>query len=206
MVSNWLPSNSRARCGNSTVATPQGASRSRIPATKSLRSGTWASTLLATSRSARRPEAEALEHLLAVAAGVVDPGGRVGREVGVLGEDLLRADVLLELDQQAAFADVHAQRVERLHLVELVGAQVALARWRHAQVDHQVGERRPTEAAVGRPRGGGCIGARRQHGCTRRDPPPVWPVTGGSGPLQRYGEPSGYGGSTRHPSRRVSGT
>ena len=40
--------------GNSRVATPSGASSVRIPATKSLRSGTWARTLLPITRSARR--------------------------------------------------------------------------------------------------------------------------------------------------------
>src|ERR671922_38526 len=52
MVSNWLPSMSRTRCGTSIVATPSGASRIRIPATKSFTSGTCARTLFAATRSA----------------------------------------------------------------------------------------------------------------------------------------------------------
>ena len=44
-----------SRCGNSKVATPCGLSSTAKPATKSLMSGTWASTLLATARSACLP-------------------------------------------------------------------------------------------------------------------------------------------------------
>ncbi len=35
-----------------------------------------------------------------------------GGEVGVLGEDIFRSDVLLELHQKAVFAHVHVQRIE----------------------------------------------------------------------------------------------
>ncbi len=42
-------------CGNSSVTTPSGLSRMAMPATKSLRSGTWARTLLPTIRSAPTP-------------------------------------------------------------------------------------------------------------------------------------------------------
>jgi len=52
MVSNWLRSISRIRCGNSIVMTPAGAKSARSPRTKSLMSGTWASTLLPSTRSA----------------------------------------------------------------------------------------------------------------------------------------------------------
>jgi hypothetical protein len=44
---------------------------------------------------------EALDHLLDVAAAVVQPRGRVRREVGVVAEDVLRGLVLLELDEVA---------------------------------------------------------------------------------------------------------
>ena len=49
-----------------------------------------------------RPEPEPLRDHLAVGLGVRDPAGRVGGEVGVLAEDVLRAHVLLELHQEAA--------------------------------------------------------------------------------------------------------
>ena len=45
----------RAGAGTPCVITPSAASSIAIPATKSLRSGTWASTLFPTRRSARRP-------------------------------------------------------------------------------------------------------------------------------------------------------
>ena len=55
MVSNWFSSISRSRWGNSMVTTPPSASRVASPATKSFKAGTWASTLLPTSRSAETP-------------------------------------------------------------------------------------------------------------------------------------------------------
>ena len=47
------------------------------------------------------PEAEPLRDHVRVAAHVLDPAVGVRGEVGVLGEDRLRADVLLELHQEA---------------------------------------------------------------------------------------------------------
>ena len=48
-------------------------------------------------REALRPEAQPLRDRLAVALGVCDPAGRIGGEVGVFPEDMLRAHVLFEL-------------------------------------------------------------------------------------------------------------
>jgi len=45
----------RIRCGNSSVTTPVGPSRMRKPSTKSLTSGTCASTLLPSMRSGAKP-------------------------------------------------------------------------------------------------------------------------------------------------------
>jgi hypothetical protein len=58
---------------------------------------------------------------------VLDERVRVRGEVRVLREDRLRSHVLGQLDEQAIVADAHVQRVERLHPVELVGGQEALA-------------------------------------------------------------------------------
>ena len=69
---------------------------------------------------------------------VVEPGVRKRREVGVIGEDLFASDVLLELDEEARFANPYSQRVKGLHLVQLIGAQIALAQWRHAEVEHVI--------------------------------------------------------------------
>ena len=211
MVSNWFSAISRSRCGNSSVMTPSGFSSRTMPATKSLRSGTCASTLLPMMRSARLPsatssvgqrlrrrnrpasgmplstatlrdvgrrldaedghaerqevlqqvavvagqlddeavgpESEPLRDHLAVGLGVRDPGGRVGREIGVLPEDVLRADILLELDQEALAADQHMQREVRLHRVELVAREEALAQRRHAEIDERVLQCRTAKAA-----------------------------------------------------------
>ena len=80
---------------------------------------------------------------------MLDPAGRERREVRVLGEDLLRRDVLLELDEQAAVADPHMERIERLHLVQPLGRDEALAERRGAEVDEGVLEERAAEAAGG---------------------------------------------------------
>ena len=47
--------------GNSAASKPPSARRIRVPSTKSFRSGTWARTLLATSRLALRPSGEMSE-------------------------------------------------------------------------------------------------------------------------------------------------
>ena len=72
---------------------------------------------------------------------------RVGREVGVVAEDVLRRDVGGQLDEQAVRADPHVQRIERLGLVELLGGQVALARRGHAEVDEGTSQKRPAQNA-----------------------------------------------------------
>ena len=101
-----------------------------------------------------RAEPEALDHRLHVVARVSHPGVRVGREVGVLGEDLLRRHELLELHQQAVLADPDMQRIEGLHLAEPLRGNVALAKWRHAEVDEGVAQRSRAETAAGHARGG----------------------------------------------------
>ena len=70
---------------------------------------------------ARRAVAEPVDHLVGVGAGVLHPAVGERREVGVLGEDVLGADVLLQLHEPALAADVDVERVERLHRVDLVG-------------------------------------------------------------------------------------
>jgi hypothetical protein len=55
MVSNWRPSKRRIRWGNSNVTVPVGFRMRGTPATNVFRSGTWASTLLPSTRSAIVP-------------------------------------------------------------------------------------------------------------------------------------------------------
>ena len=100
-------------------------------------------------------EAEALDRHRRRSACVRDPGVGVRREVGVLGEDVLRRHELLELHQQAVLADLRVERIERLHRVGAVGRHVALAQRRHAEVDERVAQRRRAEAAAGRRRRAG---------------------------------------------------
>src|ERR687892_631669 len=166
MVSHWLSCTSRMRCGNSIVSCPPSARRICIPDTKSLRSGTWASTLFPISRSALESAArevavvgghldhpagfvqvEAIDHGLDIAARMLQPGRGVRGEVRVLAEDALRGLELLELDEQAALADQRAQRIERLHPVGLLGCQVGVRERRHAEVGEDGVERRRTEPA-----------------------------------------------------------
>ena len=82
-----------------------------------------------------RAEAEPVLDHLAIGLGVRDPARGVGREVGVLAEDLLRAHVLLQLDQKAGPAHQRVQGEVGLHRVELARRQKALAERRHAEVD-----------------------------------------------------------------------
>ena len=84
--------------------------------------------------AALRAEIEARLDHLAIFARMLDPGGRVGREVGVLGEDMLGLDVFLELHEEAAVADQRMQRIERLHRIGLLGGQKTLAQRMHAEI------------------------------------------------------------------------
>ena len=94
------------------------------------------------------PKPQPLRDRLAVGLGVLHPARRVGREVGVLAEDVLRAHVLLELDQEALSAHQRMQREVRLHGVELVTRQKALAQRRHAEVDECMLQCRAAKAAL----------------------------------------------------------
>jgi hypothetical protein len=91
-------------------------------------------------------ELKTLNHPLCVNAGVFHPAIGIGREIGVIAEDMLRANISFQLHQEALLADEHTQWIERLHLVELIGAQVTLTQRRHAEVDQGVPDWRLAEA------------------------------------------------------------
>src|SRR5690348_75037 len=61
----------------------------------------------------------------AVLCSVIDPAGRIGGEIRVLLEDVLRTDVLPQLNKQALRAQVDVQRVVALRLIEFVRRQKA---------------------------------------------------------------------------------
>ena len=94
-------------------------------------------------------QVEALDGPVGVAPAVLHPARRVGAEVGVLAEDVLGGDELLQLHQEAVFADLGVQREERLHVVELMGCDVRLAQRAQPQVDEGVAQRRAAKAAAG---------------------------------------------------------
>ncbi len=101
-----------------------------------------------------RAQPEALDHRVHVVARMCDPGVRIRREVGVFREDLLRRHELLELHQETVLADTDMERVEGLHLAEPLSGNVALAKWRHAEVDEGMAEGSRAETAAGRARRG----------------------------------------------------
>ena len=67
--------------------------------------------------AAGRVQAQTRADHVYVLVGVGKPAVGVGREVGVLGEDVLRLDVLFDLHEEATLADPDVERVERLRLV-----------------------------------------------------------------------------------------
>src|SRR5205085_11126259 len=101
-------------------------------------------------------EFEAGGRHLRVPPAVLEPAARIGREVGVVGEDRLRRLELPELDEEALVAGERAEREERLHRAELVLGQDVVRDWRHAEVHERVHQRGLAEAAAppGPPRGG----------------------------------------------------
>src|SRR5690606_28497518 len=96
---------------------------------------------------------QTLRDHLAVPLGVRDPAGRVGGKVGVFPADGLRADILLQLDQEAALADKHVQREVRLHRVQPITGKKALAERRHPEINERVLEGAAAQAAVAGGRG-----------------------------------------------------
>src|SRR5258708_1429408 len=84
---------------------------------------------------ARRIKTKAGPDHFAILPRMLDPSGRVGREICVLAKDGFRFHVLPQLNQEASAADKHMERVVRLHLVDLVGSEKALAERRHSEVD-----------------------------------------------------------------------
>ncbi len=74
-----------------------------------------------------RPEIEAVGDHVDVPARMLDPRVGVGREVRVLGEDLVGRHERRQLREPARGADADVERVERLHLLDTFGGQEALA-------------------------------------------------------------------------------
>ncbi len=87
-----------------------------------------------------RPQIKALSHGQRVPPGVRDPAVGVGREVGVVGEDILAGNVSRELHEQTGIADSDVQRIERFNIIQLVGLDIALAQRRHAQIHKCAGQ------------------------------------------------------------------
>jgi hypothetical protein len=58
---------------------------------------------------------------------MVKPALGVGRKIGVLTEDRFRADICGHLHEKTFLAHINVQRVERLHLSELLLAYIAFA-------------------------------------------------------------------------------
>ncbi len=110
---------------------------------------------------------------------VLHPAGGERREVGVLGERLLRRDQRRQLSQQAALAHPHVQRVGHLRPLDRLGGQKQLARRRGAEVQEAPQLRRPAEPAGQRPVGGGGGGVRRRLGQHLRLPPVESPAPAG---------------------------
>ncbi len=75
------------------------------------------------------------------------PRSRIAREVRVLREDLARFDELRKLNEPAARARMHVQRIELFHRPERIRRQQALTRRRHPEVDERQLEVSSTETA-----------------------------------------------------------
>ena len=119
-----------------------------------------------------------------VAPRVLEPGVGVGGEVGVLGEDLLGGDVLLELHQEALVADVDVQRVERLHrgrAARRSGSSRTAATCRGRRTCARAAPRRSGSAVDAH------SGVAR---CVRRSSPRRATVLGAGGRVQRRSRPS----------------
>ncbi len=87
------------------------------------------------------------EHRRNVPLRVFEPASRVRREVGVVAKDLLRRFEEFELHEQAGFAHVGVQRIERFAGTEFVRLGEAVGRRREPEVDERHGKRMAARAA-----------------------------------------------------------
>ena len=82
-----------------------------------------------------RGQPQRADHRVGVPLGMRDPGVGVGREVGVVGEDVLPRHVRGQLHEQARLADQHVQRVEDLRVIQACRRDVALTERGHPEID-----------------------------------------------------------------------
>ena len=80
-------------------------------------------------------QTEAACHLVAVILAMLQPRIGVGREIGVVAEDILRALVFFQLHQKALLADVDVERIVDLAAIQIGRRWIGLAQWRHTQID-----------------------------------------------------------------------
>ena len=60
--------------------------------------------------------------------GMLQPAIGVRREISIFRKNVIRTDILVELDEHALVAHIHDQRKERLHFVQLILAQDTFAK------------------------------------------------------------------------------
>jgi hypothetical protein len=101
-----------------------------------------------------RAEAEPLDGFTDEALRVLDPGRGERREVGVLGEGLLRRDQRRKLREQALVADPHVQRVGDLGTLRGVRREEQLARRGGSEIQEASELCRTAEPARDEGRGG----------------------------------------------------
>ena len=120
---------------------------------------------ISTTRAARSEAEPRRDIARRSACACSQPAVGVGREVGVVGEDLLRRHVLLELHQEAALADAGVQRVEALACwLSCVRREVRVRRAATCRGRRRCAERRAAEAAL-RERRSGDAGSRQRLCC-----------------------------------------
>jgi hypothetical protein len=72
-------------------------------------------------------KAQPVNHPIGIALRVRDPGVRIGREVGVIGKNVLTGHIGRDLNEEAGIANEDVQRVEHLGIIEALSWDVALA-------------------------------------------------------------------------------
>ena len=97
---------------------------------------------------AGRAETQPVPNRVAIRSGVRNPRRRVRGEVRIFPKYVLRADILPELNEEAAFADKHMEREIGLHCVELLRTQKALAERGHTKIDERMPKCRSAKPAA----------------------------------------------------------
>lgn len=93
-------------------------------------------------------QSETLRNRIRVPSSVLEPAIGIGRKISIVREDILGHGYGLQLDQKALGADIRMERIEWLHLLQLLGFNIRVGQRRHPKIHESMAQRRPATPAT----------------------------------------------------------